>query len=169
MESAWVIKTRSDQEGIAGHGVRVLDVVEWHEHQGMTPDQIVSEVPSLTLADVHAALAYYFDHNGRDPGRVRAECALVEEARRNNASLVKLSCARKRWGVRPDGCRFASIWMSTSQPHSRWTMLRNSLLPPLRPEFGHARCGLPLAACSRRSGSWPAHRRYGGCGSQLLQ
>src|SRR5580704_13684998 len=38
---------------IAGHRVRVLDVVEWHEHQGMTPDQIVSEVPSLTLADVH--------------------------------------------------------------------------------------------------------------------
>lgn len=43
---------------IAGHRVRVLDIVEWHEHQGLTPDEIVSEVPSNTLADVHAALAY---------------------------------------------------------------------------------------------------------------
>ena len=47
---------------IAGHRVRVLDIVVWHEHQGMTPDEIVSHVPTITLADVHAALAYYFDH-----------------------------------------------------------------------------------------------------------
>ena len=46
---------------VAGHRVRVLDIVAWSEHQGMTPDEIVSHVPSLTLADVHAALAYYFD------------------------------------------------------------------------------------------------------------
>src|ERR1035438_1541480 len=47
---------------IAGHRVRVLDIVVWHEHQGMTPDEIVSHVPTIPLADVHAALAYYFDH-----------------------------------------------------------------------------------------------------------
>jgi hypothetical protein len=28
----------------------------------MTPDEIVEAHPHLTLADVHAALAYYFDH-----------------------------------------------------------------------------------------------------------
>jgi uncharacterized protein (DUF433 family) len=47
---------------IAGHRVRVLDIVVWHEHQGMSADEIVSHVPSITLADVHAALAYYYDH-----------------------------------------------------------------------------------------------------------
>ena len=81
---------------IAGHRVRVLDVVEWHEHQGMTPDQIVSEVPSLTLADVHAALAYYFDHMEEIREEMRAERALVEEARRNNPSLVKAKLRQEK-------------------------------------------------------------------------
>jgi hypothetical protein len=42
--------------------VRVQDIVIWSEHCGMTPDEIVSHTPSITLADVHSALAYYFDH-----------------------------------------------------------------------------------------------------------
>lgn len=47
---------------IADHRVRVLDIVIWHEQQGLAPDEIVSQIPSITLADVHAALAYYYDH-----------------------------------------------------------------------------------------------------------
>ena len=47
---------------IAGHRVRVMDIVAWHEKRGMTPDQIADMFPGVTLANVHAALAYYFDH-----------------------------------------------------------------------------------------------------------
>lgn len=47
---------------IAGHRVRVMDIVAWHEMRSMTPDQIVDLFSGITLADVHAALAYYFDH-----------------------------------------------------------------------------------------------------------
>jgi uncharacterized protein (DUF433 family) len=48
---------------IAGHRIRVMDIVGWHERAGMSAAQIVAEVfPSLTKADVHAALAYYYDH-----------------------------------------------------------------------------------------------------------
>lgn len=47
---------------IAGHRIRVQDVVIWYEHQGMSADEIVYHYPSITLADVHAALAYYYDH-----------------------------------------------------------------------------------------------------------
>ncbi|SPF54834.1 hypothetical protein SBA4_670007 [Candidatus Sulfopaludibacter sp. SbA4] len=39
---------------IAGHRVRVLDIVVWHEHQGLTPDEIVSHVPT-------------YDHSRRRP------------------------------------------------------------------------------------------------------
>lgn len=39
-----------------------MDIVVLHEQLGLTPDEVVSTYPSLTLADVHAALAYYFDH-----------------------------------------------------------------------------------------------------------
>ncbi len=47
---------------IAGHRIRVQDVVVWHEQLGLSPDEIVSQYPQITLADVYAALAYYHDH-----------------------------------------------------------------------------------------------------------
>ncbi len=47
---------------IVGTPIRVQDVYDWHELHRRTPDQIVSEHPQLTLADIHSALAYYFDH-----------------------------------------------------------------------------------------------------------
>lgn len=47
---------------IAGHRIRVQDVVIWHEHMKMSADEIVYHYPSLTLADVYAALAYYYDN-----------------------------------------------------------------------------------------------------------
>lgn len=47
---------------VAGTRVRVMDIVIWHERLGWSADQIVSEIPNLTLSDVYAALTYYFDH-----------------------------------------------------------------------------------------------------------
>ena len=74
---------------VAGHRVRVLDIVVWHEHQGMTPDEIVSHVPSITLTDVHAALSYYFDHVDEIQQEMREEGAFVEEFRRDHPSLFE--------------------------------------------------------------------------------
>ncbi len=50
---------------IDGHRITVEDVAIWHERMGMSPDEIVSAHPSITLADVHAALAYYHEHRAR--------------------------------------------------------------------------------------------------------
>ena len=47
---------------IAGHRVRVMDIALWHEKRGMSPDEIVDLFPGISLADVHAALTYYFDN-----------------------------------------------------------------------------------------------------------
>ncbi len=47
---------------IAGHRVRVMDIVTWHEKRGYSPDQILDMFPGISLADVYAALAYYFDN-----------------------------------------------------------------------------------------------------------
>jgi uncharacterized protein (DUF433 family) len=47
---------------IAGTRIRVEDIVVWHELQGKSPNEIVADFPQLSLADVHAALTYYFDH-----------------------------------------------------------------------------------------------------------
>jgi len=47
---------------VAGHRVKVQHIASWHEQAGISPDEIVAAHPGLTLADVHAALAYYYDH-----------------------------------------------------------------------------------------------------------
>jgi uncharacterized protein (DUF433 family) len=50
---------------IDGHRITVEDVAVWHERMGMSPDEIVSAHPSITLSDVHAALAYYYENRDR--------------------------------------------------------------------------------------------------------
>jgi uncharacterized protein (DUF433 family) len=52
----------ADRAFIAGTRVRVQDVYALSEIQGKTPDEVVEALPHLTLAQVHAALSYYFDH-----------------------------------------------------------------------------------------------------------
>lgn len=48
---------------IAGHRIRVMDIVVQYENVGLSPTEIVKDVfPSITVADVHAAIAYYLDH-----------------------------------------------------------------------------------------------------------
>lgn len=47
---------------IKGHRIRVMDIVVWYELRGHSADEIISMYPGITLADVHAALTYYFDH-----------------------------------------------------------------------------------------------------------
>lgn len=47
---------------IAGTRISVQDIYVWHELMGKSPDQIVAEYPFLSLAQVHSALAYYYDH-----------------------------------------------------------------------------------------------------------
>src|SRR5205809_826573 len=81
---------------IAGHRVRVQDIVIWYEHQGMTPDEIVSHIPSITLADVHSALAYYFDHVQEIQEEIRADRAYAEEMRERHPSLVKEKLRQER-------------------------------------------------------------------------
>lgn len=47
---------------VAGTRVRVWDIYVWHELQGQSAEEIVHNLPQLSLADVHAALAYFWDH-----------------------------------------------------------------------------------------------------------
>jgi uncharacterized protein (DUF433 family) len=46
---------------IAGHRITVQHIAIWHERLGKSADEIATDY-DLTLADVYAALAYYFDH-----------------------------------------------------------------------------------------------------------
>jgi uncharacterized protein (DUF433 family) len=68
---------------IAGHRITVQNVMIWHEQMGMSPDEIAATYPSITLADVYAALAYYHDHRDEIDARIKADDASVEEMRAN--------------------------------------------------------------------------------------
>jgi uncharacterized protein (DUF433 family) len=49
---------RGGRPRIAGTGVTVMRIVGWYK-LGLGPEEIVSQIPHLTLAQVYAALAYY--------------------------------------------------------------------------------------------------------------
>ena len=74
---------------IAGHRIRVQDVVIWHEHKGMSPDEIVSRYPTITLSDVYAALAYYHDHIEDIQQQMREGEILVRELQAKTPSKVQ--------------------------------------------------------------------------------
>ena len=67
---------------IAGSRVRVEDVVIFHEHHDMSPDQIVTEIPTITLADVYATLAYYWDNREEIDRQMEAGRLFDEEMKR---------------------------------------------------------------------------------------
>ena len=71
---------------VAGTRIRVQDVFVWHELQGQTADEIVSRFPQLTMADVYAALAYYWDHRDEIQRDMQAEADLVIRLRQQSDS-----------------------------------------------------------------------------------
>lgn len=73
---------------IAGHRIRVMDIVAWHEMRGYSPDEIVDMFPGVTLADVYAALAYYFDHREEIEAEFRAGDEWAQWVKSNIPSKV---------------------------------------------------------------------------------
>ncbi len=64
---------------IDGHRIQVEDVAIRHERMGMSPDEIVADLPSITLAEVHAALAYYYDNRQRIDADIEAAKRYADE------------------------------------------------------------------------------------------
>lgn len=47
---------------VMGTDIKVSQIAREVVQMGMTPSDVVAAHPHLTLADVHAALSYYYDH-----------------------------------------------------------------------------------------------------------
>ncbi|MCZ6679876.1 MAG: DUF433 domain-containing protein [Candidatus Poribacteria bacterium] len=73
---------------IAGHRIRVQDIVIDYEHWGRSPEEIVNQLP-ITLADVHAALVYYYDNQEEIRQDIREERAFYKEMKAKTPSLVQ--------------------------------------------------------------------------------
>ena len=80
---------------ILGHRIKVKHVAEWYERQGLSPAVIVEQHPTITLAQVHAALAYYYDHRSEIEAEIAEESRIYEELKARQPSLLDKIKGRK--------------------------------------------------------------------------
>src|SRR3990172_9173795 len=73
---------------IVGHRITVQDIVIWHERIGIVADEIATE-HGLTLSDVFAALAYYYDHREEIDASIRGDEAFLADLCRRTPSKLK--------------------------------------------------------------------------------
>jgi uncharacterized protein (DUF433 family) len=66
---------------IAGTRVRVQDIYALTEIHGLSADQIVEQLPHLTLGQVYAGLSYLFDHREQILSEVREDEEFVRMMR----------------------------------------------------------------------------------------
>ncbi len=87
---------RGGKPTIADHRIRVMDIVLWHNKLGWSPDEIVSQFPQLTLADVYAALTYYWDHKKEIEAEIRRAEEAEAKARSRHPSRLMEKLEAKR-------------------------------------------------------------------------
>ncbi|MHB9047359.1 MAG: DUF433 domain-containing protein [Pirellulales bacterium] len=83
---------------IAGHRIRVMDIVGWHERRGYTAAQIVDMFPGVTRADIYAALAYYYDNREEVEDDFRNDQQWTRWAQENLAPLIHTELKEKLRG-----------------------------------------------------------------------
>jgi uncharacterized protein (DUF433 family) len=102
MEAIQHIETNPNKCGgkpcIAGTRIRVWDVHILHNLRGHSPEQIIGEFPQLSLADIHAALAYYLDHRDAIEQQMKEAEAVADEMRRKQGP-TKLDVLKKSVGM----------------------------------------------------------------------
>ena len=81
---------RGGRPRVAGTGVTVRRIVGWYK-LGLSPEEITSEIPHLTLAQVYAALAYYHANREEVEADITAEEVEVERLEREHFLSRKAS------------------------------------------------------------------------------
>ena len=73
---------------ITGTRTKVMDIVIRYEFGGMTPDQIIEQFPHLSLAQIHDALSYYYEHKSELDEAYKKDQLLVNELRKHYPSRL---------------------------------------------------------------------------------
>lgn len=84
---------------ITKHRIRVEDIVIWHERLGLSPDEIVSQYPTITLADVYSALAYYHDHFQEIRQQISEDETFAREMKAKTPSLLQQKLQDRHAGI----------------------------------------------------------------------
>ena len=73
---------------VDGHRLTVSDIVVWPDRLGLPPEEIATRY-GLSLAQVHACLAYYFDHVEEIQAELTEAERIEARARQENPPLLK--------------------------------------------------------------------------------
>jgi uncharacterized protein (DUF433 family) len=79
-----VVHVRLDKSGVAwidDTKIKVVEVIRDHLAYGYSPDEIHLQHPHLSLAQVHAAFAYYYDHQTELEADLERRYQRVQELR----------------------------------------------------------------------------------------
>lgn len=68
---------RGGRPRVAGTGVTVRRIVGWYK-QGLRPEDIITELPHLSLAQVYAALTYYHANREEIEADITMEATTAE-------------------------------------------------------------------------------------------
>jgi uncharacterized protein (DUF433 family) len=77
--------TAGGKPRIRGRRITVQNIALWNERLAVSSDEIAAE-HDLTLADVYAALAYYFDHREEIDRRIVEDNGFAEALRARTPS-----------------------------------------------------------------------------------
>ena len=80
--------------------VRVSQIVIDYLNHGWSADEIVIHYPHLRPAEVHSAMAYYFDHQAEINAEIDEEQRLIGESRRK-APPTRVELRLRRQGLLP--------------------------------------------------------------------
>lgn len=83
---------------VLGHRVKVKRIAEWRVQLGMSPSRIVEAHPTLSRVQVHAALAYFHDHQAEIEREMAEEDDLHERLKRERPSILEAARSRKAEG-----------------------------------------------------------------------
>ncbi|MGA2061423.1 MAG: DUF433 domain-containing protein [Thermoguttaceae bacterium] len=93
--------TRGGKPRITGTRICVSDVVIWTE-RGRSPEEIVTDFPQLSLSDVFAALAYYYDHREEIDRQMKESEAFARTMEMDQGVRVQKSQSAKDQGTGGD-------------------------------------------------------------------
>ncbi len=69
---------------IAGSRMKIIDLVMEKTANDLGPDELHQNFPSLSLAAIYAAFAYYYDHKNECEAQINASLRFADEMRAAN-------------------------------------------------------------------------------------
>ena len=85
---------------IAGTTMKVVELVMAQNAYGWSPEELHFQHPDLSLGQIHAALAYYWDHKEQLDQDIERRSRLAEEAR-DKAGPSPLAARLRVQGQKP--------------------------------------------------------------------